>query len=300
MKSFSDLYQEIYQNSAQELSAIKKEKRVKHILLFAGIVISFLLWKNMPILFTLMIAIFAIWLLISYSKQRAVYTSYYKEVVIKKFVKSYADTLEYFPHQGIERGLYNEANFEGYYDRYHSDDLVKGTILENYPIMMGEVHTEREETTTDSDGHTTTTYVTLFHGIFSAVELPKKIQFQLNIRKNALLSDVFKGKNKLDMDSSDFEKIFDVNTTDKIQAMRILTSDVMQKLIDFKNENKITPEITIQANTLYIRYATGAVFEPNVIRNDMDFDKLKKYYDIICFTMGLAEEFAKNMAEFDE
>ncbi len=43
------------------------------------------------------------------------------------------------------------------------------------------------------------------------------------------------------MDSSDFEKIFDVNTTDKIQSMRtmrILTSDVMQKLIDFKNRNK--------------------------------------------------------------
>ena len=265
-------------------------------MLFVVIIISLLLWKNIPVLFTIIIIIFAIWLLISYSKQRAAYTSYYKRTIIKKFIESYSETLKYFPEQGIERGLYNEANFDGYYDRYHSDDLVRGTILENYPIMMGEVHTEREETSTDSDGHTTTTYVTLFHGVFSAVELPKGIQFVLNIRKNALLSNVFKGKNKLDMDSSDFEKIFDVNTTDKIQSMRILTSDVMQKLIDFKNKNKIT----IKSNTLYIRYATGAVFEPNIFRNDMNFDKLKKYYDIIYFTMGLAEEFAKNMAEFDE
>ena len=82
--------------------------------------------------------------------------------------------------------------------------------------------------------------------------------------------------------------------------MRILTADVMQKLIDFKNVNKLVPEIKIKESTLYIRYDTGAVFEPNMFRNDMDFEKLKRYYNIIRFTIGLAEEFTKNMEEFEE
>ena len=59
---------------------------------------------------------------------------------------------------------------------------------------MAEVHTESEETTTDSEGHTSTTYVTLFHGIFAEVELSKFICFNLKIRKNSILSNVFKGK----------------------------------------------------------------------------------------------------------
>ena len=82
--------------------------------------------------------------------------------------------------------------------------------------------------------------------------------------------------------------------------MRILTADVMQMLIDFKEENKIVPELTIKQNKIFIRYETGDVFEPNFIKNDMDFDKLKRYYNIINFTLELSEQFAKNIMEFDE
>ena len=83
MKSFSDLYQEIYQQSESNLSTIKKQKRTKHIILFGVIVISFLLWRNMPVLFSMLIVIAAIWLFVSFIKQRAIYISYYKEEVIK-------------------------------------------------------------------------------------------------------------------------------------------------------------------------------------------------------------------------
>ena len=228
--------------------------------------------------------------------------------------------MNYFPHQGVDRSLYDLAQFERNYDRYYTEDLITGTILNHNKIVMGEIHTQREERTVDSDGRTKTTHVTLFHGIFTAVELPQKVHFILRISRNDLLSNVLKGKDKLDMDSNkstidikydlkikmenlkdkNGEPLVDVNTSDKIQSMRILTADVMEKLIDFKNNHKIIPEIIIKGNSLYIRYATGPVFEPNTIRNDMNFEKLKKYYDIIQFTIGLAEEITKNMEAFEE
>lgn len=300
MNNFNEVYQEVYKNCAEDLANVKKEKRAKHIVFFiigVSIILIGIAQQNYVMLIGI---VFIIWLLISVTKQYNKYKLIYKENVIKKFVHAYSDKLEYYPEQGIPSRIYNNGEFERYYDRYHTEDLIKGEILENCKIIMAEVHTEREETTTDSDGHTTTTYVTLFHGLFAEIEIPKFLVFNLKIRRDALLSKVFKGKQKLEMDSSEFEKIFDVSTSDKIQSMRILTSDVMQMFIDFKNKNKLTPEITLKENKLYIRFATGNIFEPSLIKQDMNYDKLKKYYDVINFTFDLAEQFAKNIIEFEE
>lgn len=301
MNNFNEVYQEVYRDCAEDLVRIKREKRTKHILIFIPGIIAIILGVcyDKSIMICVGIA-FMIWLLISMIKQYSKYKLIYKEKVIKKFVHSYSDKLEYYPEQGISSRIYNNADFERYYDRYHTEDLIKGEILENCKISMAEVHTEREETTTDSEGHTTTTYVTLFHGLFAEIDIPKFLVFDLKIRRDALLSKVFKGKQKLEMDSSEFEKIFDVNTSDKVQSMRILTSDVMQMFIDFKNKNKLTPEITLKENKLYIRFATGDMFEPSLIKQDMNYDKLKKYYDVINFTFNLAEQFTKNIIEFEE
>lgn len=301
MNNFNEVYQEVYKDCAEDLLSIKREKRTKHILIFIPGIIAMIIgfcYKE-TIVFGIGIGLM-IWLLISMIKQYNKYKLIYKEKIIKKFVHSYSDKLEYYPEQGISSRIYNNGEFERYYDRYHTEDLIKGEILENCKIIMAEVHTEREETTTDSEGHTTTSYVTLFHGLFAEIDIPKFLVFNLKIRRNAVLSSVFKGKQKLEMDSSEFEKIFDVSTSDKIQSMRILTSDVMQMFIDFKNKNKLTPEITLKENKLYIRFATGDIFEPSLIKQDMNYDKLKKYYDVINFTFNLAEQFAKNIIEFEE
>ena len=301
MKSFTEVYQEIYKGTAQELNTLKNKDKNKNIIMLVAIIAMIIITLMFRIYFLWIFVILTLlWMIISYNSHHNKYKKIYKEKVIGEFIHAYSEKLEYYPDRGILPRMYNEGEFERHYDIYHSEDLIKGDILEDCKITMAEVHTEDKETSTDSDGHTTTTYVTLFYGLFAEIELSKYISFYLKIRRNSMLSNIFKGKSKLEMDSSIFEKIYDVNTNDKIQSMRILTSDVMQMLIDFKEKNKIVPEITIKNNKIFIRYQTGNVFEPNLIKNDMDFDKLKKYYNIINFTLELAKQFTKNILEFDE
>ena len=301
MKNFAELYQEVYKETAQELDTLKSKDKPKYFTITIIIILMLIIAIRSDLKFLWIIIIpLLIWLINSYTKHIHNYTKIYKEKVTGKFIKAYSEKLEYYPNRGISSIIYNQAEFERHYDRYHSEDVIVGNIFEDCKITMGEVHTEEEHTTTDSDGNTDTTYVTLFHGLFSQIELSKYIKFNLKIRKNSMLSNIFKRKSKLEMDSSSFEKIYDVNTDDKIQTMRILTSDVMQMLIDFKDKNKFVPELTIKDNKIFIRYETGNVFEPNLIKKDMDFDKLKRYYNIINFTLELSELFAKNIMEFDE
>ena len=63
------------------------------------------------------------------------------------------------------------------------------------------------------------------------------------------------------MDSKEFEKYFDIYSENKIVAMQILTSDIMESLIEFYNKYQLEYEIVFRNNTIYLkknRYSTEA------------------------------------------
>ena len=294
MKKFNDIYSQVRENSGKELEELRINSIKTTIsILVISIVVSIVLvvyTKNLN--FLIILCIFIAFMIL---KINAIgkYKEIFKEKVIKEFVKSYSDNLDFFPYKGVAKMSYQNAEFERF-DEFHTEDLITGKILNDLNFNMAEVHTKREST--DSDKNTTT--YTLFHGLFAEIELTKKINHIMTIRKDVILDGKGDGiDTKLEMDSLEFEKIFDVHTTNKIESMQILTADIMQMLIDFKTKNKIVPEITLKENMLYIRFKTGNVFEPKFMKSAVDFNSLKKYYDIITFTLELAEKFSKNILE---
>ena len=116
--------------------------------------------------------------------------------------------------------------------------------------------------------------------------MDKSINSELRIMQNG---NFFMNKERLKMDSGEFEKYFDVKATNQIIGMQLLTSDVMQELIEFQNNNSIRYDITIINNILYLRFHCGNLFEPTNIKNGItDKDKLEKYFSILSFTNNLA------------
>ena len=97
--------------------------------------------------------------------------------------------------------------------------------------------------------------------------------------------------NRLKMDSSEFEKYFDVQATDKIHGMQLLTADVMEELIEFQNQNKVRFDVVIYNNNIYIRFHCGEMFEPsNISKGPIHKESLKKYYNILNFTSSLSNK----------
>ncbi len=291
MKNFNDIYEKIYAECSQPLEELRKKTRngittVILISIIVGIILTIITRSIFMIFLAIIISIFYIAL----SKNNKNYRTMFKEKIIKSFVKEYSDSLEFYPTKGISEMTYRQAKFE-YYERYHSEDLITGTLEGGYAINMAEVQTETEET--DSDGNRTT--YTVFHGLFAEIGLDKMINSDIRIRRDGM--SLFNKKDKIEMDSGEFEKKFNVYSTDKIIAMQLLTSDIMDMLLDFKEKNKITPEITIEGNKFYIRFATGSVFEAKLMKKALDYDTLKRYYDIINFTLDLTEKFLKNINE---
>ena len=297
MKNFNDIYAEVLQSSKTELEKLRKSclHRIVGCIVVAIIfaIVGFALDSNILFFGIFACIILAFILLLGPATK---YTKTYKEEVVKKFIKAYDENLEFLYEKGIPKATYREGAFENF-DRYHSEDLIMGNI-DGHNIMMGEVHTEREYETTDSDGHSQTQYETVFHGLFGLSELDKSYHGMVRIHADkGLFGKIFQDKKRIEMDSSEFEKHFDVMADDKIQAMQILTSDIMDLMLNFLKDSKIKFELTIRNNKLYIRFKTGGMFEGNIIKSSVDFDSLKKVYDVINFTFDITRAFAKVIDE---
>jgi len=296
MKSFDEIYEEIYKQNHEDLEKLRKDRAKKTAILTAVALIGIIIimkvatetMGSMILLPWVLIITLMIVIIIS-AINKGKYTKIFKQKVIEPLVKNIDEQLNYNQSEGISSTLYRQGEFESF-DRYSSEDGIEGVLDNKYQVRMGEVHTQ--EVTRDSEGRTHT--YTLFHGVFGNIECAKNIKTKLKIRSDGgILGNIFKGKTKIEMDSTEFEKYFDINAENKITAMQILTSDVMQMMIEFREQSKIKYELTIKENQIYIRFHTGEVFEPKMFTHSLDYDMLKKYYDIIDFIFKVSREINK-------
>lgn len=233
--------------------------------------------------------IYLIFVLI-FSKNSSKYNDVFKDKVIDKLFKNFFDSVDYIPKKGMPASVYNEGEYEGFYNRYYSDDYLEGLIDDKYLVKMAEVTTQHVETKTDSDGSTHTETTTIFSGIFAKIKLEKSIENELRIGRDKTISK----KKRLEMDSDEFEKAFDVSCTDEIVGMQILTHDIMDILLDYRNRLKMPLDIYIKKDTMYIRLHIGKMFEAVINKTDViDKKILSKYFDMVEFIYMLSKMMIK-------
>lgn len=82
--------------------------------------------------------------------------------------------------------------------------------------------------------------------------------------------------------------------------MQILTADIMESLIEFKNKTKNEFDIVIDHNNIYLRFHCGAIFEAASLKKDaFDMETLRKYYDILQFTYSLSKKLINTIEEVE-
>ena len=304
MKDFDEIYNKLNNDKDSELhiaweQANKEKQKIEKILIIECILVNFCfliiflkieisLVSTLIFLLLINIVIFLIFIAIinSTKKQRRL-KSLYKNTVIKTIINNFYDNAEYLPNQQMPEYIYKQLNYE-YYNRYKSDDYIKAQIDKKYNFEMAEILTEEEEKYTNSDGQTETRITKKFHGLFSKIEIDKSINAELKIVENGKM---FLNKNRLKMDSSEFEKYFDVQTSNKIIGMQILTADIMEELVNFEREMKIQYDIYIKNNEIYLRFHTGPMFEMKRKKDEIiNKEVTYKYFAILKFTYNVAQK----------
>lgn len=302
MKNFDEFYAELQNNNNDELNnawkeAKKSSEKAKKISLVICVIIDvfviiILLKRDISIALlipALIINLFVVAIvnMIFTGKNKYKYNQIYKQVVVKKIMNNFYNSLEYFPQKAMPEYIYRQLQYE-YYDNYMSEDYMEAQIENNNSIQMAEVETTETETYTDSKGETQTRTVTKFHGLFAKIIMEKSINSELKIMQDkAMMLD----KGRLKMDSSEFEKHFDVKASDKIIGMQILTADIMEELVQFEEKTKMKFDINIKGNELYLRFHSGPMFEAGNLKNGvLDEKTTKKYFYMLNFTYNLSKK----------
>lgn len=307
IENFENVYENIRINNEYELtSAYEKakqesKKRNKFILITCLILDAIIIYLglNNPLLnktigteffmislFQLLVPILFIDIFtfvlysIIFSKKIGNYSIIFKNTIIKELLSYFYNNLTYTPQKILSQNVYDEGKYNEYYNRYRSDDHLTGKIDDKYDIEMADVLTQKVETHRDSKGRTRTTTTTIFSGIFAKINIDKSINTTLKIRRNTSIFN----KDRLNMDSQEFEKYFDVSSDNQIIGMQLLTADIMQKLVDFYINTDIRFDITINNNLLYLRFHCGRMFEIGNFKDGaIPKNTLNKYYDILKF-----------------
>lgn len=220
------------------------------------------------------------------NKMSVKYRNIYKEKVISELMKNTFDRVEYHAFNGMPEYIYTEMEYPELYNTYYSNDYVNAYIDDKYPIKMADVTTQMS----DRDDRKIIT----FKGLFAKIYMDKSINSKIIIKKDA----GFIESGNIQLDSKDFEEIFDVTTTNKIVAMQILTHDVMELLIDYRNRLGKTFDIIIKGNVLAIRLHVGEMFE-DYFNEDfvVNGNLIKEYYDILDFIDTLSKSIIKIVEE---
>lgn len=306
MKTLDEIYEELQKVDNNELNNLWKEAKkeqqkstkitVSICLIIDILAVIFLISQNanntaiyflMPIIMAVLVCNLFVFIIVKliFSKNQCMYNEKYKKIVIPKLINNFYNKAEYFPKKPMPEYIYEKIQYENY-DNYESEDYFEGYIDDKYSIQMAEVLTQKEEEYKDSDGETHTRMITKFHGLFAKILMEKSLKTNIQIMENGS----FGFGEGLKMDSSEFEKYFDVKASDKIVGMQLLTADVMEELVQFENKTKMKFDIFIKENELYLRFHSGEMFEPaNLKKGALDKNTIQKFFYMLNFTYNLSK-----------
>ena len=293
-RNFNEVYEKLAKGKNPVIDSLQRRKQLFGIL-FLVLVLAFfptyhLIMNNKAIVIAYVII--AIIVLFMYIISSGKYSSLYKETVINSLVKAYSEELSYNSRYGVSRMEYDASRFPGYYDRFHSEDLIQGNIDNEFSIKMSEIHLEKEETERDSDGNLKTSYTTVFRGLYGFVNITSLMMPYFYVSSNRIFGKY--NSNRIEVDSAEFEKYYDLYTDDKIRTMEVFTSDLIEEFNKLKENLKHSVEVKVHNGRLFFRISMNDSFEAPKFKKSLDFDLMYNNFKIIDNPIRLISKIIEN------
>ena len=215
-------------------------------------------------------------------KPRQRYRAAFKDAFVKRSLESVFTELRYEPEQGIPYDTIASTKMMNMGDRFHSEDYVHASYRE-VRFEQSDVHIQEEHHSTDSKGHSSTHYVTIFRGRWMIFDFNKEFRAKVQIVQKGFRTAKrkrFFGKKetlfqKVETESETFNQQFQVYAQNEHDAFYILTPAFMERVQNLVARNKGKLMFCFIGNRLHIAINDNKdSFEPGSVFKRPDEEKL--------------------------
>lgn len=296
-KEFERIYKDVCTNCENKLKEDRnKLNKFLITVFFIAVIINIIIYFCVEIkgIVTGTLAITFCIMLFLIIQGREIYKKNYKNSVITALVKAYNSKLYYDAKTGVSKYDYTMSNFDNSFNEFFSEDQIYGTLENGVKIRVAEVATSIVNRTKDADGNVKEERTETYRGMYGVIKMPHNITSRIYIANDSIMKRY--SENRIELDSAEFEKYYDCMAEEKVLALRILTSDAIEKFNDIRRNSKFGFELKIEDDMIYFRYKCGQLFEPPTLKNGLDKDLIKKYYKYIYFPLELVIKLSKNVS----
>ncbi len=234
------------------------------------------------------------------------YVQEFKGTIIGKLVNFLDTNLAYTQSACIPQSTYMLSKiFTKRPDRYRGDDHVTGKVGATQ-IEFSELKTEYKTTSSSSKGHRRTHWHTIFKGLFfvadfnkhfacETVVLPDTAQRLFGRLGQKLQSlNVFRGQ-LIKLEDPEFERLFVVYGNDQVQARYILSTSLMERIMQFKTRSQRPIYLSFVGSKVFVAVSyTKNLFEPKVFSTLLNFQPIREYYEDLQLAVGIVEDLNLN------
>lgn len=267
----------------KELQAkiIKKEKKCNLIIsIFVSIMllimlilflldIDFMVITVLAVIVIISLIIFVIVKAFLHGDDIQIFEKNFKNIFVKKALEDNFENITYNPDKGFDEEFIDEIGMLDTADSYHSNDLITGEY-KGIKFECSDIHIQEEHKSTDSDGNTTTTWVTIFEGKLMIFEFNKKFKADLQVSSASFGAEALpwgKRFTKVEMEDIEFNKKFCVYAENEHEAFYILTPHFMEKLKEIEEKINAGIMFCFVDNKLHIALDNNKdSFECNVFK----------------------------------
>lgn len=304
-EELKQLYEAELKPYLSEMEADRKAIRRVYIMMIISMIAMFVSFVVMLPYKWVAFGLFLVLMIFFGIKYKIKYSDFkekFKSNIVNQIVKLINPEFEYNAKSHISTDAYDASGiYPTRYDSFVGDDLIKGVIGKT-PFQFSEIHAEEKQTTTDSNGNTSTRWVTLFRGIFFFAEFNKKLEQRTFVvpekaHRNILGKERSKVRGYGDLvklENPDFEAVFSVYGTSQQEARYILTPAIMEAMLEVYNIFHMKMRFSFIGSNMYCGIPMSKNnFEPKIMKS-VKYSDVEEMFFLFSFIETIITEMNLN------
>lgn len=285
---------QVLENKRKELLRKGRSEGLIYAAIFLVVgVIALLILKLEGIFGPIVIVVVSVIIFITCINNKSkIFSFFYKEEVVDEIIHAFCQNATYSPNNGVSEDLFRNSGLFTSPNRYHAEDLIEG-CLDKTSFICSEVHAEERRARSTKNG-VQYYWEDIFKGFLFIADFHKEFQGETTVLRDSFFK-IKMGASRVKMENPDFEKVFDVFSTNQIEARYLITPSMMERMLKLDSNFKKGITISFRDSTILVAIPDSKNrFEADVWSSLSDMSILKSDFAVLQSLLEIVDELNLN------